>query len=85
MTTDTRKRKTAAKDDAERGDTKVAQDGEPAPRLPHERDQSSSSQQNQDGSAPEVGRQALEDIERGAVDTGTGPVTDRTYNDKVKR
>ena len=84
MTTDTRKHKTGAKD-AERGDTKVAQDGEPAPRLPHEHDQSSDSQQNQDGSAPEVGRQALEDIERGVVDTGTGPVTDRTYNDKVKR
>jgi len=84
MTTDTRKRKTGAKD-ADRGDTKVEQNGESSPRLPHERDQSSSSQQNQDGSAAEVGRQALEDIERGVVDTGTGPVTDRTYNGKVRR
>ena len=77
-----------SKDDADKGDdgkTKVAQGGESAPRLPHERDQSSDSQQNQDGAAPEVGRQALEDVERGVVDTDRGPVTDRVYNDKVKR
>jgi len=70
--------------DAGGGKTQVAQDGESKPRLPHERDQSSDSQENQDGSAPEVGRQALEDVERGLVDTDRGPVTDRVYNDKVK-
>ena len=70
--------------DAGGGKTKVEQGGESAPRLPHERDQSSDSQENQDGSAPEVGRQALEDVERGLVDTDRGPVTDRVYNDKVK-
>ena len=53
--------------------------------LPHEHDQSSDSQQNQDGTAPRVGRQAFNDIERGVVDTDRGPVTDRVYNDKVKR
>ena len=68
-----------------RGKTEVAQDGVTAPKLPHERDQSSDSQQNQDGRAPEVGRQALKDIERGMVDTDRGPVTDRVYNDRVKR
>ena len=67
------------------GKTRVSQDGESAPRLPHEHDQSSDSQQNQDGSAPEVGRQGLKDIERGLVDTDRGPVTDRVYNEKVKR
>jgi hypothetical protein len=71
--------------DAGGGKTKVAQGGDSAPRLPHERDQSSDSQQNQDGSAPRVGRQALEDIERGVVDTDRGPVADRVYNDKLKR
>ena len=67
------------------GKTSVSQEGESAPRLPHEHDQSSDSQQNQDGTAPRVGRQALQDIERGLVDTDRGPVTDRVYNDKVKR
>jgi hypothetical protein len=51
------------------GKTKVAQDGEPKPRLPHEHDQSSDSQQTRDGHPPEVGRQAHEDVERGLVDT----------------
>jgi hypothetical protein len=74
----------APSEDAREGKTQVAQDGESKPRLPHEHDQSSDSQENQDGSAPEVGRQALEDVERGLVDTDRGPVTDRVYNDKVK-
>lgn len=71
--------------DAEGGKTKVEQGGEPAPRLPHERDQSSDSQQSQDGSAPRVGQQAFDDIERGMVDTDRGPLADRVYNDKVRR
>jgi hypothetical protein len=69
----------------ERGKTKIEQDGAPVPKLPHEHDQSSDSQQNQDGAAPKVGRQALKDIERGIVDTDRGPVADRVYNEKVKR
>ena len=70
--------------DAGGGKTQVEQGGESAPRLPHERDQSSDSQQSADGGAPQVGRQAHEDIERGLVDTDKGPVTDRVYNDKLK-
>jgi hypothetical protein len=66
------------------GNTKVEQGGEAAPRLPHEHDQSSDSQQSQDGGASRVGRQALEDIERGVVDTDRGPEADRVYNEKVK-
>ncbi len=80
-----RKTKTDPAKDDESGKTKVSQEGEPAPRLPHEHDQSSDSQENQDGSAPRVGRQAMEDVERGIVDTDRGPVADRVYNDKVKR
>ena len=55
--------------DAGGGKTKVEQGGESAPRLPHEHDQSSDSQQTQDGQPPRVGRQAQEDVERGLVDT----------------
>jgi len=71
--------------DAGGGKTKVEQGGESAPRLPHERDQSSDSQESQGGTPPEVGKRAHEDVERGLVDTDRGPVTDRVYNDKVKR
>lgn len=71
--------------DAEAGKTKVEQGGESAPRLPHEHDQSSDSQQSQDGSAPRIGQQAYDDIERGMVDTDRGPLADRVYNEKVKR
>jgi hypothetical protein len=70
--------------DAGDGKTKVEQGGESAPRLPHERDQSSDSQQDQGGSAG-LGRKGMEDVERGVVDTDRGPVADRVYNDKVKR
>ncbi|VTU37163.1 hypothetical protein [Variovorax sp. RA8] len=69
--------------DAGGGKTKVEQGGESAPRLPHERDQSSDSQQNQDSS--EMGRKAMEDVERGVVDTDRGPEADRVYNEKVRR
>lgn len=70
--------------DAGEGKTRIQQGGEPAPRLPHEHDQSADSQQSADGGAPKVGRQAHEDVERGLVDTDKGPVTDRVYNDKLK-
>ncbi len=71
--------------DAGSGNTKIEQGGDSAPRLPHEHDQSSDSQEAQDGQPPEVGRKGHEDIERGSVDTDRGPVADRVYNDKVKR
>ena len=70
--------------DAGGGKTKVEQGGESAPRLPHERDQSSDSQQNQ-GSSTDIGRRGMEDVERGVVDTDRGPVADRVYNEKLKR
>jgi len=68
------------------GKTKVEQGGESAPKLPHERDESSGSQHNQDGSAAptEIGKRAHDDVERGVVDTSRGAETDRVYNDKVK-
>jgi hypothetical protein len=71
--------------DGEDGHTKVEQDGDTAPRLPHERDQSSDSQKNPGGTATEVGKQAFKDVESGAVDTDRAPVTDKVYNEQVKR
>ncbi|CAN7195324.1 hypothetical protein LJR069_000500 [Variovorax paradoxus] len=71
--------------DAGGGNTKTRQGGDSAPRLPHERDESSDSQQTPNGKPPEIGRKGHEDIERGSVDTDRGPVADRVYNDKVKR
>jgi hypothetical protein len=71
--------------DGDDGKTRVEQGGESAPRLPHERDQSSESQQTDDEEPTRVGKQGAADVERGLVDTDRGPVTDRVYNDKVKR
>ena len=67
------------------GKTRVQQQDASAPRLPHEQDQSSESQQTPDGKPTAEGKQALKDIESGQVDTDRGPVTDKVYNDKVKR
>jgi len=73
------------KKDAGGGNTKVEQGGESSPRLPHERDQSSDSQQTQEGRPPDVGRKAHDDVERGLVDTDRGPPSDRVYNEKLRR
>ena len=66
-----------AGEDGEDGKTSVQQDRRSAPRLPHEKDQSSESQQTPDGKPTREGRQALKDIESGQVDTDRGPVTDK--------
>ena len=71
--------------DAGGGKTKVQQGGEGKPRLPHERDESSDSQETQGGEPPEIGKKAHDDVERGVVDTDRGPVVDRVYREKVKR
>ena len=70
--------------DAGGGKTKTLQGGESKPRLPHEHDESSDSQDSQGGEPPEVGKRAHEDVERGVVDTDRAPVTDRVYRD-IKR
>ena len=60
----------------ERGTTRAAIDGDAAPRLPHERDESADSA----GSAPrEIMRKAQRDVEAGRVDTGRGPAADAAY------
>jgi hypothetical protein len=83
-TTETTRSAKSAKS-ADEGKTRIEQDGEAAPRLPHEHDQSSDSQRSKEATPPRVGKQALKDVERGIVDTDRGPEADRVYNDKVKR
>lgn len=53
--------------------------GRPAPRLPHERDESADSQVASEPSGQRMAQAAREDIERGVVDTDKGPVLDETY------
>lgn len=53
---------------------------EPVPRTPNERDESADSQGAQEASGQRVGRQAQDDLERGLVDTGKGPVLDAAYD-----
>ena len=58
------------------GKTRTAAEGEPAPRLPHERDESADSA----GRAPrDIIRKAARDIEAGRVDTDRGPPADAAY------
>lgn len=57
-------------------ETKPSVRNQSVPRLPHERDESASSQHGPD---QEVVRQAARDIENGLQDTGTGPVLDATH------
>ncbi len=75
--TPTRKQPADPQKDAGGGKTKVAQDGESSPRLQHERDQSSDSQQTRDGKPTERGRRAHDDVERGLVDTDEGLRADK--------
>lgn len=71
--------------DAGGGKTKIEQGGQSSPRLPHERDESSDSQQDQGRDPSEMGKRAHEDVERGVVDTDRGPVMDRLYRRKLRR
>ncbi|MBX3659512.1 MAG: hypothetical protein KF740_13865 [Ramlibacter sp.] len=54
-----------------------------APRLPHERDESSDSQAAATAQQQAVGQQAHADLRRGLTDTDKGPAMDKTYK-KVK-
>ena len=59
------------------GQTTTNVSGEPAPRLPHEHDESSDSQ---DSEPRDVIRQAHEDVQRGLEDTSRGATSDEVYN-----
>lgn len=69
---------TTDKTSPRQGDTLPRVKGKPAPRLPHEHDESADSQHMEEP-RPEM-KQAHADIERGLVDTDRSPVTDEVYN-----
>ena len=55
------------------------------PRMPHERDESSSSQSREEPTnQAAVGEQAFKDVENGLVDTSRAAETDATYT-KVRK
>lgn len=59
------------------GETTVTIEGRQVPRLPHERDESGSSQK---GPHDEVIQQAARDLKAGQLDTSMGPPMDDTYH-----
>jgi hypothetical protein len=67
--------------DKAKGETLPVQGGsqERVPRMPHERDESASSQSGEEPSAGSVGQAGHDDVERGVVDTTRGAELDRTY------
>ena len=56
--------------------TRTTSEGEPVPRLPHERDESSDSGTSE---PRDVMRQAKEDLDSGKVQTDRGEATDAAY------
>ena len=64
-----------------KGTTRTSADGEPAPRLPHEHDESSDSGQSE---PRDVIRQAHDDVESGKTETDRGEVTDEVYRKTLK-
>ncbi len=76
-----RRRQGPAKDKARQGDTIPMQGDkqERSLRAPHERDESADNQAGNEPSARRTAELGREDIERGVVDTDTGPVLNETY------
>lgn len=68
-------------DEHPKGQTHSTVDQEPQPRLPHEHDQSSDSQESP--SQPVI-EQASKDLKKGLVDTDRGPAAHDAYQ-KQKR
>lgn len=66
---------------AQRGGTHSSIDKEPAPRMPHEHDESSD---QQTGPLDPAGVQGEKDLKRGLVDTDRGKAMDETYQKQKK-
>ena len=60
------------------GATDVARHGSAEPKLPHEHDESRSSQ-DRDPEKDPVGKRAFHDVQSGRVDTDRGPPADDAY------
>lgn len=67
---------------AQHGETVPVMSEGRAPKLPHERDESSSSQ---DSGPREVIRQAHKDVKAGIQDSDIGPPMDRTYERQFRK
>ncbi|VWX58610.1 conserved hypothetical protein [Burkholderiales bacterium 8X] len=77
--------KNDAAPDAQSGKTRSQQGGESLPRMPHERDESSDARQSPEGEATSIGKRAYKDEAGKGEDTSLAPVTDKVYNDQVRR
>ncbi len=64
------------------GQTKRTTKDDTAPKMPHERDESASSQQQIDPS--DLMRTAKADVDRGLVDTSRAEATDETYGKNLR-
>jgi hypothetical protein len=70
-------------DAAPKGSTTASRDGAHEPAMPHEQDESSSSQASATPQHGEVGRRAYQNATDGTADTDRGPVMDQVYNEKI--
>jgi hypothetical protein len=73
----------ASLDAAEQGATTASRDRAREPALPHEQDESSSSQASATPQQKDVGRKAYDNATGGTTDTDKGPEMDKVYNEKV--
>ncbi len=68
------------------GETRSSRDeGEPSPRLPHERDESASEQTSDEVSQQPLGETALKDERSEKEPTDRSAETDQTYNRNFER
>ena len=58
---------------------------QPAPRQPHERDESAHSQARGEPSQQDLGEAAHDSVRQGETDTDKGPVLDATYKKEFRR
>ena len=73
----------ASLDTIPQGSTTASRDGAHEPSLPHEQDESSSSQASASQQHQDVGRKAYDNAIDGSADTDRGPLMDQLYNEKV--
>ena len=73
----------ASLDAAEQGANTASRDSARKSELPHEQDESSSSQASAAPQQKDVGRKAYDNATDGTADTDEGPVMDQVYNEKV--
>lgn len=73
----------ASLDAQPQGATTASRDQAREPSLPHEQDESSSSQASATPQQQEVGRQAYDNATDGTSDTDKAPVMDKLYNERL--